>query len=511
MEHQLSDHGMVTILRLKGDLTFQEIEQLGNLLHQTVQETNGEIVVDLANVGYADSSVTGQFVAAKREAEVKRKQLVLSNLSPTVKKVLHTGHADYQVSLYDTTEEAIADLAERARGGEARKVVRNIRCGHEDCVFYTYAKTDFTVVPACEYPYPEEITNGPNCRCYRVNWKDLGGLTPDEASPFRKGKKKDSPYQIRDTFRETPPPQPKVVEADYELEPGFNHEETPEVTLSQDRTVDFEAPRKSRNPTPSPTSTSSSDWSFDSPSSGEEIVLDDPFADTNFPSTTQGTASAPPIKKEPTPPPPPKVVKAKSPPPPPARVEPIEPLEPVVADDVPDEPEPPIPIPEPKPQPAPAPSAAVRVEPEPLTPMEVVRNFVEAWNDGNFAAEYDLLSSQSKAFDKEDYCSRRRALRNIQFEKYGRATKQAIAEEDGHSIQQNVASVEITRLDRTPKGARCYAQYYKLLNEEGHWKIQHVRDGEARKNPTTPPKDRKLNASQFFGKSKDIKGKPPTF
>src|SRR3990172_4115117 len=236
MEHQLSDQGLVTILRLKGDLTFQEIEDLGNILHQTVQSTNGEIVVDLSNVGYADSSVTGQFVAAKREAEVKRKRLVLSNLSPTVKKVLHTGHADYQVTLYDTTEEAIADLAERARAGEARKVVRNIRCGHEDCVFYTYAKTDFNVVAACEYAYPEEITNGPNCRCYRVNWRDLRGLSPEEESPFRKRTKKNSPYTVRDSFHEEPPapPIPLSAAADYdEMEPGFSPDRAEEVTLSQ--------------------------------------------------------------------------------------------------------------------------------------------------------------------------------------------------------------------------------------------------------------------------------------
>jgi anti-anti-sigma factor len=502
MEHQLSDHGLVTILRLKGDLTFQDIETLGNLLHQTVQETNGEIVVDLAHVGYADSSVTGQFVAAKREAEVKRKQLVLSNLSPTVKKVLRTGHADIQVPLYDSTEEAIADLADRGRGGEPRKVVRNIRCGHEDCVFYTYTKTDFNVVPACQYPYPEEITNGPNCRCYRVNWKDLRGLTPDEDSPFRRGFKKDSPYQIRDSFRESPPPQPKVVEPDYELEPGFTHVDTAEVTLSEDRTSGFESDR-SRFPSLGPTSTQSADWDFSTgkvPDDG--VILDDPFADTNFPSSTQGTGGEPPLRMEPAPPPaPPKKKKAKAAPPP------LEPPEPVAEEEVPDQPELPVEAPEQQP----APTAAVRVEPEPLTPMEVVRNFVEAWNDGNFAAEYDLLSSQSKAFDREDYCSRRRALRNVQFEKYGRATKQGIAEEDGHSIQQNLASVEITRLDRTPKGVRCYAQHYKLAHEDGHWKIQNVRDGESRRNPTAPPKGRKLNASQFFGKSKDIKGKPPTF
>ena len=156
-------------------------------------------------------------------------------------------------------------------------------------------------------------------------------------------------------------------------------------------------------------------------------------------------------------------------------------------------------------------TAAVRIEPEPLSPMQVVREFVEAWNEGRFAVEYDLLSSQSKAFDRDDYCARRRALRNLQFERYGRATRQGIAKEDAHSIQQNVASVEITRLDRTPNGIRCYAQHYKLLHENGHWKVQTVRDGESRKNPTNPPQGRKMSASEFFGKSRNIKGKPPTF
>jgi hypothetical protein len=62
--------------------------------------------------------------------------------------------------------------------------------------------------------------------------------------------------------------------------------------------------------------------------------------------------------------------------------------------------------------------------------------------------------------------------------------------------------VEITRIDRTPGGAKCFGQHFHMILEEGFWKIQRSEDGETRKNPVKPQKGRVMKAGDFLGKSK---------
>jgi len=461
MEYNVEDHGLTHVVYLSGDLTFADIEEISTVLHEVIRQTSSDIIVDMSKVGHVDSNVTGQFLAAHREAKSHHRDLVLSCPSPSTRETFHSSHTDNLVKSYESTEEAIAELAEKSRGGEKRKVVPNIKCGHSDCVFYTYTKVVGQVVPACQYTYPDEITNGPGCRCYRVNWKQWNATAGGEAvaSPFKGGQKK-SPYEIRS--------------------PAALEDSSPDAMESSD----------------------------------------DPFAEANFPSSQSGEgtgqAALPPVEEEivvprisdprerlpgePMPPP------SKSPPmnavPPPveetsAPEPPIAPPAPPTEAPPPAAEAPPVPLPPPVPE-----------EPEFLEPEDVIRQYLEGWNEGRFAVEYKHLSKENRTLPVEDYCERRRAVKATQITTHGKSTVQEVAHVDSTRINGDNAGVEITRLDRTPHGTRCYAQQYTLKKEEGFWRIRMVEDGEERRNPTVPPKGRKMNAGNFASKERELK-KPP--
>ena len=463
MDYHVEDHGLTHVLYLNGDLAFKDVEDIGTLLHEVVRDTSSDVIVDMSQVGHIDGTVTGQFLAAQREAKVNHRDLVLSCLSPSTRETFHTSHADILLSTYESTEEAIAELAEKARGGDTRRVVPNIKCGHSDCVFYTYTKVVGQVVPACQYAYPDEITNGPGCRCYRVNWKQWNQKAGTIETPFRKDPNR-SLYDVRDavTAKESAP--------EPEADDPFAEDNFPSAQVKTDQVEETDAP------------------------SPEEIVVPrirDPREQLPGEEVSSPPAAEPAAVEVPPPAPvapPPAPSEPEPPPPPPAA------------------PPPPPPVPE-RTAPAPAPVAETET-PAVLEPEDVVREYLEGWNEGRFAVEYKHLSKDNRSLPVEDYCERRRAVKATQITTYGKSTVQEVARVDSSRINEDNARVEITRLDRTPRGTRCYAQLYTLKKEDDVWRIRMVEDGEERTNPTVPPKDRKMNADDFTGRERELK-KPP--
>jgi len=145
------------------------------------------------------------------------------------------------------------------------------------------------------------------------------------------------------------------------------------------------------------------------------------------------------------------------------------------------------------------------VEPRNQTPEETVRHYVESWNDGRFAAEYRSLSKRSRVLPLEEYCQRRRSLQAAQIQSHGKSTRQEIGKFDSVAIDGEHALVEITRIDRTANGVRCYAEYFTLIVEDGEWRIKTLRQGEERRNPATPPKNRIMRADDFAGREQHLK------
>lgn len=455
MEYYLEEHGLTVVLFLKGSLSYKDAEELGSLIHKVIGDTSGPVVVDLGEVDQMDAAVAGQFVAAHREAKVRRREFVLSNISPAVDRIVRGAHVGNIVHIYRSTQEAIAELSMNNLGGGQRKVVSNIKCEHPDCVFYTYTKFYEMVVPACSYAYPDEISNGPNCRCYRVNWNQHKWSSQAIESPFQKVKKK-SLYEVRDK-----------AAAEAKAHAEEHHEEDLELS-SEFEEGPIETVEKSGSLPPA--------WVTEMFRRESQVDLPvDPFADDNFPSA-----------QVPVEPPRPEPVRHPSPPP-----QAHAPAPPVAA----------------PPSPPPAPALGPQ-DIKLLKPDEVVRQYLSAWNEGRFGMEYECLSRKGHQLMREDYCERRKAVRAQQIHTFGKVTVQEIARVDSVAIEGDHAHVEITRVDRTPTGSRCYEQTFSLIKEKDSWKIVKSEIGEERKNPISPPKNRTMKATDFMGRETQIKKRP---
>jgi len=494
MEYTTKRHGNILILSIYGDLSFQQNDEFGAILHKCVHDNNADIIVDMTQVNLIDSMVAGHFVAAKRECDLNRRQFGLANVSKVVRSILHSGGADHQVHIYRSIEEAIADLSDRSHGTRKRRLVMNIKCGHQDCIYYTFGKQPGLIVPACEYPYQDDITNGPTCKCYKPDWQQIQEtVSLNTPSPFRNSKKK-SLYDVRnkaamEAAREgaTPEeddPEYRMTPTSLMVEPPHAKEPHVAARLNDPNLKPKIATAiERRRPEPSAAE--------ESPTQTESLPSDDPFEEEFFPSTVRTPV-------EPAPPPPP--VKAPQPPPTQqARTDPV-----IESGPVPREP---TPFP---PTPHQAPETKAHEEPKPKeepkiaeTPEVVVRKYVEAWNHGEFGREYHYLAARNRAFNEADYVSRRQSLRTAQMQRHGgKITRQEVARVDSCAIDGMHSTVEITRVDRTPLGAMCYCQHFHLVLEDGFWKIQRSEDGELRKNPTKPQKGRVMKAGDFLGKSK---------
>jgi hypothetical protein len=338
-------------------------------------------------------------------------------------------------------------------------------------VFYTYAKVGGGVTPACEYSYPEEIINGPNCPCYRVNWKQYQASAGVEAqTPLPRRSKQVSVYSARDRYPREDSSEMDLPARLTPAEAGVAEEEESveevEASLPQSDREMYETVNPDYDSVTLRAGMADETRLAFSPPEIDEIEMEevtDPFADDNFPSSQEILPPEPYQVAQPTPSKPMHFPAADAPPPP-----------------------------------APAP------QPVPLKPEEVVKKFVEAWNGGRFDWEFECLSSQNRGLSSDEYFSRRRLLKNAQVEKYGRATHQTVHSVDSSSIQDDHATLLITRLDRTPRGARCYEQMFHLKKEKQEWKVIRVEDGEEKKNPTVPPKGRTMKAGDFLGRAKNL-------
>lgn len=465
MRYHIQEYGHSSVLFLKDDLTFHDIQDLGALLYKEVRETNGALIVDMRNVPSMDITITGQFVAAHREAKSLRREFVVANVCPSVLNTLIAGQVNNLVQIYPTTQEAIADIEERARGGVARKFIPEIKCGHDDCVYFTYARYREQITQACQYPFPDEVINDPTCRCYRMNWNQRKNDAQNVEVPLQMGKKK-SLYEIRDKAarennpteeadgkkpqaqEETPTPQPQPVVPPRVVRGSNNHP----VEARPHHSPQIHTPSHAAPATPH--------------ASIAPIASPDPFADDNFPHTQ---------------------VPASIPRPAPAHGYDVARTEAETHAIHGDHP------------------GRTGTEPRNQTPEETVRHYVESWNDGRFAAEYRSLSKKSRVLPLEEYCQRRRSLQATQIQSQGKSTRQEIGKFDSVSIDGEHAHVEITRIDRGATGTHCYAEHFTLIHEDGEWRIKSLRQGEERRNPITPPRGRVMKADDFLGREQHLK------
>ena len=103
----VSRTGDIAVVTCRGPIVFgEEADELRRVVLDLLNETK-RIVLNLAWVGYIDSSGLGTLVASFISARHRKAEIKFAALSPRTRQVLTITNVDRLFEVYDSTEQAI--------------------------------------------------------------------------------------------------------------------------------------------------------------------------------------------------------------------------------------------------------------------------------------------------------------------------------------------------------------------------------------------------------------------
>jgi anti-sigma B factor antagonist len=94
------------VVQLKGDVDLRTSPDLRENLLQLIKQRPERLILDLAGVGYMDSSGVGTMVELKRRIERRGGELVLAGLQPRVRSLLEITRLDQFFTIASSVDEA---------------------------------------------------------------------------------------------------------------------------------------------------------------------------------------------------------------------------------------------------------------------------------------------------------------------------------------------------------------------------------------------------------------------
>ncbi|HEY1252917.1 MAG TPA: STAS domain-containing protein [Thermoanaerobaculia bacterium] len=111
MELTSREDGDITILTVNGDLVIGEPETtFKKTVTQLLEEGRVNLLVDLSNVGFLDSSGLGALVRALTQSQKEGGQTKLLNAGPQVRKLLQMTKLDSVFELHSDLEAAVSSF-----------------------------------------------------------------------------------------------------------------------------------------------------------------------------------------------------------------------------------------------------------------------------------------------------------------------------------------------------------------------------------------------------------------
>ena len=111
MELTTSDVGNVTVLAVRGDLVIGEPETaFKKTVTRLLEEGKVNLLVDLGEVGFLDSSGLGALVRAMTLSQKEGGQTKLLRAGPQVRKLLEMTKLDSVFEIYDDPASALASF-----------------------------------------------------------------------------------------------------------------------------------------------------------------------------------------------------------------------------------------------------------------------------------------------------------------------------------------------------------------------------------------------------------------
>ncbi|MEU7851129.1 STAS domain-containing protein [Micromonospora parva] len=99
-----------TVLEVRGELDMATSPQLREALQRLVDAGDRQVVVDLAAVGFMDSSGLGALVVMFKALRDVGGRLCLAAVQPAVRSVLTVTSVDQVIDVYDSVPAAEADV-----------------------------------------------------------------------------------------------------------------------------------------------------------------------------------------------------------------------------------------------------------------------------------------------------------------------------------------------------------------------------------------------------------------
>ncbi len=111
MELETRDDGRVTVLTVRGDLVIGEPEStFKKRVTQLLEEGKVNLLVDLKEVGFVDSSGLGALVRALTSSQKDGGETKLLHAGAQVKKLLEMTKLDSVFEIYDDEERAVSSF-----------------------------------------------------------------------------------------------------------------------------------------------------------------------------------------------------------------------------------------------------------------------------------------------------------------------------------------------------------------------------------------------------------------
>ncbi len=100
----------IDIVALTGRLVMADAPEVRRKLLATVEQGNGKLILDLAEVGFMDSSGLSVLVSAFKAARAKGSDMVLLHLSPTVRSLIELTRLQQIFAIFEDEATALARL-----------------------------------------------------------------------------------------------------------------------------------------------------------------------------------------------------------------------------------------------------------------------------------------------------------------------------------------------------------------------------------------------------------------
>ncbi len=110
MKLSYEDHDTITVLKLSGDLTADQIDAFRRSCQERFEAGIQHVVLDLEHTAFIDSAGLEALLWIIDEASGRGGQLRIVRPDPTVRKILEVSRLDRRFNVHDTIESAAKSL-----------------------------------------------------------------------------------------------------------------------------------------------------------------------------------------------------------------------------------------------------------------------------------------------------------------------------------------------------------------------------------------------------------------